>query len=111
MLNVQPSAGAVGAEITGVDLAKLDEGTVADVRKAWLDHGVVFFRDQDLTSEQFLNFARSIGELTRYPFLPGIDGYPEIIAVMKLPHETVNFGGIWHSDTAYLDQPPVATML
>ena len=43
--------------------------------------------------------------------MPGIEGYPEIIAVTKLPHESVNFGGIWHSDTAYLDEPPMATML
>jgi taurine dioxygenase len=41
----------------------------------------------------------------------GIDGYPEIITVSKLPHETVNFGGIWHSDTVYLDRPPMATLL
>jgi len=41
----------------------------------------------------------------------GIEGFPEIIAVTKLPHETVNFGGIWHSDTVYLERPPMATML
>jgi taurine dioxygenase len=72
---------------------------------------VVFFRNQDLTSEQYLTFARSIGELARYPFIPGIEDSPDIIAVTKLPHETVNFGGIWHSDTAYLEEPPMATML
>ena len=108
---VTPAAGAVGAEIGDVDLRDLSDGLVADIRKAWLDHGVVFFRDQDLTPEQFLAFADSIGERARYPFVPGIDGYDDIIAVMKLPHETVNFGGIWHSDTAYLDEPPMATML
>src|SRR5690606_10621832 len=81
------------------------------IRRVWLDHGVVFFRDQDLTPEQFLAFARSIGELARYPFVPGIEGHPDIIAVVKLPDEQVNFGGIWHSDTAYLEEPPMATML
>jgi taurine dioxygenase len=111
MLTVSPIAGAVGAEISGVDLRELDDDVVKAVREAWLDHGVVFFRDQQLDSEQYLTFARAIGELTRYPFLPGIEGSPEIIAVTKLPHETVNFGGIWHSDTAYLDEPPMATML
>ena len=110
-MNVQPVAGAVGAEIGGVDLRDLSEGLVADIRKVWLDHGVVFFRDQDLSPEQYLAFADAIGERDRYPFVPGIDGYPDIIAVTKLPHETVNFGGIWHSDTAYLDEPPMATML
>ncbi len=111
MITVSPVAGAVGAELSGVDLRKLDDGTVAEIRKAWLDHGVVFFRDQELDPDQFLAFAHAIGELARYPFVPGIDGYPDIIAVTKLPHEQVNFGGMWHSDTAYLDEPPMATML
>ena len=111
-LTVTPSAGAAGAEIGGVDLAgELDEDVLAQIRQTWLDHGVVFFRDQDLTPERFLAFARRIGEPAEYPFVPGIEGHPEIIAVTKLPHETVNFGGIWHSDTAYLDEPPMATML
>src|SRR5262245_19892675 len=56
-------------------------------------------------------FARRIGTPVEYPFVRGLDGYPKIIAVTKLPHETVNFGGIWHSDTAYLPEPPMATML
>jgi len=110
-VNITPVAGAVGAEIEGVDLRDLDDGLVADIRKAWLDHGVVFFRDQELSPEQYLAFADAIGERDRYPFVPGIERYPDIIAVTKLPHETVNFGGIWHSDTAYLDEPPMATML
>lgn len=111
-IKVQPIAGALGAEITGVDLATdlLDE-TVAEIRRAWLDHLVVFFRDQFLEPDRFLAFARRIGEPVEYPFVKGIEGSPEIIAVTKLPHETVNFGGIWHSDTVYLERPPMATML
>jgi len=111
-IHVVPIAGALGAEIGGVDLASdLDGATVAEIRRAWLQHLVVFFRDQDLSPEAFLAFARRIGEPVEYPFVKGIEGFPEIIAVTKLPHETVNFGGIWHSDTVYLDRPPMATML
>ena len=111
-LTVTPIAGCLGAEIGGVDLSsELDDGTVAAIRRAWLDHGVVFFRDQQLDADGFLAFARRLGEPVEYPFVRGIEGYPEIIAVAKLPHETVNFGGIWHSDTTYLDEPPMATML
>jgi taurine dioxygenase len=111
-ITVTPIAGALGAEIAGIDLASdLDDEAVAAIRQAWLDHQVVFFRDQELDAERFLAFARTIGEPAEYPFVPGIEGHPEIIAVMKLPHETHNFGGIWHSDTAYLDEPPMATML
>jgi taurine dioxygenase len=111
-ITVGPVAGAIGAEIGGVDLGgELDDEVVAEIRAAWLRHGVVFFRDQELPPERFLAFARRLGQPARYPFVPGIDGFPDVIAVTKLPHETVNFGGIWHSDTAYLDQPPMATML
>lgn len=111
-LEVVPVAGALGAEIRGVDLAAdLPDATVAEIRRAWLEHLVVFFRDQHLDADAFLAFARRIGEPVEYPFVKGIEGYPEIIAVTKLPHETVNFGGIWHSDTAYLERPPMATLL
>ena len=111
-ITITPLAGSLGAGITGVDLsADLDDGTVAAIRRAWLEHQVLVFRDQELDSERFLAFARRIGEPAEYPFVPGIEGYPEIIAVTKLPHESVNFGGIWHSDTAYLAEPPMATML
>ena len=111
-LTVTPVAGALGAEIGGVDLgAGLDDDTVAAIRRVWLEHQVVFLHDQQLDADAFLAFARRIGTPVEYPFVAGIDGYPEIIAVTKLPHEHINFGGIWHSDTAYLDEPPMATML
>jgi taurine dioxygenase len=109
---VAPVAGAIGAEITGVDLAiDVDDETVAEIRQAWLAHSVVFFREQFLEPEVFLAFARRIGVPVEYPFVKGIDGFPEIIAVTKLPNETVNFGGIWHSDTVYLECPPMGTLL
>jgi taurine dioxygenase len=109
---VAPLDGALGAEISGVDLASdVPAETMAEIRRAWLAHLVVFFRDQDLDPDAFLAFARRIGEPVEYPFVSGIDGYPKIIEVTKLPHETVNFGGIWHSDTVYLERPPMASML
>jgi len=111
-IGVEPIAGALGAEISGVDLTgPLDEETGAEIRRAWLEHLVVFFRDQELAPPEFLAFARCIGEPVEYPFVKGIENFPEIIEVKKLPHETVNFGGIWHSDTVYLERPPMATML
>ena len=111
-IEVMPIAGALGAEISGVDLANdlLDEA-VAEIRRAWLEYLVIFFRDQVLGPAEFLAFARRIGNPVEYPFVKGIDEFPEIISVTKLPHETVNFGGIWHSDTVYLERPPMATML
>jgi taurine dioxygenase len=111
-ITVTPVAGSIGAEIGGVDLADLDDETVAEIRRAWLDHLVVFFHDQGhLDHDSYLAFARSMGSPVEYPFVKGFDGYPEIIAITKLAHETVNFGGIWHADTTYLERPPMATML
>ncbi|MBM3559932.1 MAG: taurine dioxygenase [Alphaproteobacteria bacterium] len=111
-IEVRPVAGAIGAEIHGVDLARdLDPVVVKAIRQAFLDHLVIFFRDQHLTAEQFLAVARRFGQPVEYPFVKGIEGFPEIITVAKLEHETVNFGGIWHSDTTYLQQPPMGTLL
>jgi taurine dioxygenase len=110
-MTVQRIAGALGAEITGVELSSLGESEVKDIRAAWLEHLVVFFRDQRLSAAEFMAFAKRIGRPIEYPFVKGIDGFPEIIEVKKLEHEKVNFGGVWHSDTAYLEVPPMASML
>src|SRR5216684_1908152 len=109
---IHPLAGAIGAEIAGVDLAgEIDDDTIAAIRRAWLDHLVIFFRGQDLQPARFLAFAQRFGKPIEYPFVRGIDGFPLITPVVKLAHERVNFGGLWHSDTAYLETPPMGTML
>jgi len=111
-LKIVPIAGALGAEIHGVDLARpLGDDVVARIRRALLDHLVVFFRDQRLSHEQLIAFGRRFGVLGRYPFVEGLAAHPEIIEVTKLPHEKSNFGGVWHSDTTYLDEPPMGSML
>ena len=112
MLEAIPLSRAVGAEIRGVDLEReLSDETIAEVRRMWLEHAVIFFRGQRLAPAQFMAFARRLGQPVEYPFLKGIEGFPEITPVVKLEHETVNFGGVWHSDTTYLETPPMGTML
>lgn len=109
---VRRIAGALGAEILGIDLRSAltpESGRV--LRSLWLRHKVLFFRDQCLDSAQYMAFARSIGTPIEYPFVKGLADHPQIIEVKKLEHETVNFGGIWHSDTTYLEHPPMASML
>ena len=109
---IEPVAGALGAEIAGLDLSQpLSDETILALRRTWLEHLVIFFRDQDLSPAQFLALGRRFGEVIEYPFVKGLPDYPEIIPVLKLEHEHVNFGGVWHSDTAYLDVPPMASML
>ena len=83
---------------------------ISAIRQAWLEHGVIFFRAQDLPPAKFLHVAKCFGDVVEYPFIKGIEGYPAIIPVVKLEHERHNFGGIWHTDTVYLDTPPMVTM-
>lgn len=109
---IRKLAGNIGAEILGIDLSRdLPKETVAALRKAWLDNQVIFFRDQDLPPDRFLAFAKCFGETQPYPFVKGLEDFPEVIAIAKLEHEKVNFGGVWHSDTTYLERPPMASML
>ena len=111
-IGVSAMAGALGAQVSGVDLAgDLDADVMAEIRHAWLQHLVLVFRDQRLNSDQYLAFARRIAEPVEYPMLRGLDGCPLIVPVIKLAHERVNFGGLWHSDTAYLETPPIAATL
>ncbi|MDA1116475.1 MAG: TauD/TfdA family dioxygenase [Proteobacteria bacterium] len=111
-MQVHPIAVALGAEIHGVDLSRpLEFATVTQIRAALLEHLVIFFRDQSLTSAQQLTFARAFGEPMEYPQLKGLPDSPFITPVVKLEHERVNFGGVWHSDTAYLERPPMGSML
>ncbi len=111
-IKVEPVAGALGAEVGGVDIAHpLDDAVVAEIRRALLDYLVLFFHGQRLTPHQQLAFAQRFGVPMEYPQLKGLPDCPLITPVVKLEHERVNFGGIWHSDTTYLEHPPMASML
>ena len=111
-LQVSPIAGALGAEVNGVDLAQpLAPEVVAEIRQALLAHLVIFFLRQQLGPAELLAFAGRIAQPTEYPQMKGLPGYPNVIAVTKLEHEKVNFGGVWHSDTTYLERPPLGSLL
>jgi taurine dioxygenase len=111
-IQVRPIAGALGAEIEGVDISRpLPNDVVAEIRQAFLDFLVIFVRGQKLTPHEQLAFGQRFGEPMEYPQLRGLPECPLITPVVKLEHERVNFGGIWHSDTTYLERPPMASML
>lgn len=111
-IKVKPLSPNIGAEITGVDLANsLSSEVIDEIHEALILFLVVFFRDQSLTSSQLQQVATQFGKPVPYPFVNGLDGFPEIIEVLKLPGEAENFGGVWHSDTAYLESPSMGAML
>ena len=111
-IEVAPLAGALGAEIHGVDLRAL-EGQAAwnEIHRAFLDYSVLVFRGQELSPADLMRVGARFGEPCHYPFVTGMEGYPYVFEVVKEPAEKKNFGGAWHSDTAYLKQPPLATLL
>jgi taurine dioxygenase len=111
-IRLAPIAGALGAEVHGVDLsAELDASVVSQLRAALLEHLVLFFRDQAITPAQHLRFVRYFGTPERYPMVQGLEDFPEITEVLKLEDERVNFGGLWHADTTYLEAPPMGAVL
>lgn len=111
-LDVQKFAGAGGAEVRGVDLSQdLSQEVLAEIRAALLDNLVIVFRDQDLTPERQLAFARRWGETHLHPFMQGMPDYPEILAIIKRPTDKKNFGGSWHTDQMFSPSPAMGTML
>ncbi len=111
-ITVEPVSGTIGAEVRGVDLSSaLDERTLGTVRQAFLDHHVLFFRDQDLSPEAQIRFGRCFGKLDTHPFVEGMDAYPEVIEIVTEPDDKFNFGGGWHSDVTFLEEPDLGSIL
>ncbi len=111
-IKVYPMTGALGAQIEGVNLAQsMKAEVISEIRQALLDHLVIFFNHQELTPQQQLAFAQKFGQPMEYPLIKGLPECPQVTQVIKLEHERMNFGGVWHSDTTYMECPPMATML
>jgi taurine dioxygenase len=111
-LDVQKIAGSLGADVHGVDLSTdVSDEVLAEIRAALLDNLVIAVRDQDITPAQQLAFARRWGDIHLHPFMEGMADYPEILAVIKRPTDTKNFGGSWHTDQMFSPSPAMGTML
>lgn len=112
-LQISPLSGALGAEIHGVNLAEdLDAEVVPEIRQALLDNLVIFFRDQELTPEEHIRFAKKFGSLDEHDFVKGLPDYPEILRLVREADESgANFGGHWHSDVTYQEAPALGSIL
>ena len=110
-IEVNPIAGALGAEISGVDLRNLDDETFAEIHDAWLEHLVIFFRDQKLTPEEQIAFAKRFGGIHHHPFIKGMPDYPDILEIIKEETDTRAFGETWHTDQMFNPKPAKATIL
>lgn len=105
------SLGAVGAEVTGIDLASCSDDALEEMRRAYANHSVLFFRDQKLTPDQHLAFAERWGEVNINRFFKPVDGHPSIALVVKEPDQKANIGGGWHTDHSYDQIPALGSML
>ena len=112
-IEVCPIAGSLGAEVRGVSLADdLSDAHIKQIRQALLEHLVIFFRDQQLSPEQQIRFARRLGPLEQHDFVLGLPEHPEIIRVVREADEQgMNFGGGWHSDVTHQECPALGSVL
>jgi len=120
-LEVVPTGAALGAEIRGVDLRTIDDNAFAAIYKAWLDHAVVLFRDQQLSDEDLIAFSRRFGTLDHAPIQENgrrfVEGHPEIYVVSNVVENGIAIGSlgageaVWHTDMSYLPDPPKASAL
>jgi taurine dioxygenase len=121
-LDVQWLSGSIGAVIHGLDLRDLDAGTVAAIRRVWLERKVVFFPGQHLDPDSHLAFAALFGTPTEgHPVIPGIAGYPNIFEIdyTKARELYATYGDVttrrqginWHTDVTFVRRPPLGSIL
>ena len=111
-INIQPSAGYVGAEIQGVDLAQtLNDSTLEQLKAALYQYGVIFFRDQNIEPDDHVRLAEQFGEIEINRFFKPVENHPQIAEVRKEPDQKINIGSRWHSDHSYDTAPAMGSIL
>jgi taurine dioxygenase len=101
----------VGAEVSEIDLNQLSGPEQVDIRAAFAEYGLLFFRDQDIDEQAHLRFSRMWGEINVNRFFAAHPDYPEIAVVAKEPEQTDNVGGAWHTDHSYDEHPALGSIL
>lgn len=111
-VEVRPLNPTIGAELHGIDLSvPLNPAVIDAVREALHRYKVVFFRDQRLTPDQQLDFARLFGPIEVNPIFGHVAGHPEVMLLVKEPGDRYNIGEIWHSDMSFAPVPPMGSIL
>ncbi len=109
-ITVEPLTATIGAEVGGVDLGDVDGDTFEALRKAFIDHKVLVFRDQHLSIDEHIAFGRRWGDLEVHPFAPGVEDQPEIVVVESTPERTYA-ADRWHSDVTWRPEPSLGSIL
>jgi taurine dioxygenase len=118
MVSVRKTGAALGAEIQGVDLSRRPEGeTIAEINRLWLEHEVVFLRDQNITPEQHIEFSERLGEVEVHVRTDCCKpGYPKIFVVSNIVENGKAIGAgdagtMWHSDGCCVEKPSRGSLL
>ena len=110
-ITITPQSPTIGAEISGIHLGdELGDDAIAAIRQALLDHKVLFFRDQDITTDQHLAFGRRFGELEVHPFAINKPDCPEVLAITHDADHPGRENG-WHSDVTWRLEPSLGSIL
>ena len=110
-MRIIPFSPGCGVEVSGIQLATIDDSQLHDLRRAFIEHGLLFFRDQELAPEDHLSFARRFGEVVVNKFFQHVAGFPEIAEVRKEKTQETNIGGGWHTDHSYDMEPAMGSLL
>jgi|TARA_Y100000992_G_scaffold57467_1_gene34902 taurine dioxygenase len=110
-MEIELISGALGAEVKGIDLKDSSIENWNVINDLLLEHKVLFFRNQNITSEEQLNLARKFGPLERHIYVKGREKYPEILRIIKEPDEKQQWGETWHTDVSYNPKPTKVIML
>ena len=109
---INPISGSIGAEIHGVNLSTdLSDAVFSEIRQTFIDHGLIFFRNQELTPDDHLRFAKRWGEININRFFAKVEGYEQIAEVKKDSDQEINIGGAWHTDHSYDQIPAMGSIL
>ena len=104
-------SGALGAEISGLDLKDSSEENWKVINDLLLEHKVLFLRNQNISPEEQINFAKRFGPLEKHVYVKGRDQFPEIIRIIKKPDEKQQWGETWHTDVSYNPKPTKVIIL
>ena len=109
---INPTSGSMGVEIHNVDLSnELSDSLFSEIRETFIEHGLIFFRDQELTPDDHLRFAKRWGEININRFFVKVEGYDQIAQVRKDADQKINIGGAWHTDHSYDQIPAMGSIL
>jgi len=110
-MEIKLLSGALGAEISGLDLKDTSDKNFKKINDLLLEHKVIFFRDQKITTEEHVALAEKFGPLEIHAYVKGLDKYPEIVRIIKAEDEKNQWGENWHSDVSYNVKPTKAVIL